>query len=45
VRGGEIDTHEGDGPKGGMVVIEFDGREQATSRVYIVERTVTPPKH
>ncbi|QBI05093.1 DUF1330 domain-containing protein [Pseudoduganella albidiflava] len=29
VRGGSIDTLEGDGPKGGMVVIEFDSRERA----------------
>ena len=29
VRGGKIDALEGDGPKGGMVVIEFDSREQA----------------
>jgi uncharacterized protein (DUF1330 family) len=29
VRGGQINGLEGDGPKGGMVVIEFDSREQA----------------
>jgi uncharacterized protein (DUF1330 family) len=29
VRGGTITTPEGDGPKGGMVVIEFDSKEQA----------------
>jgi uncharacterized protein (DUF1330 family) len=29
VRGGKISTLEGDGPKGGMVVIEFDSKEQA----------------
>jgi uncharacterized protein (DUF1330 family) len=29
VRGGKIDTLEGDGPKGGMVVIEFDSVEKA----------------
>ena len=29
VRGGNITTLEGDGPKGGMVVIEFDSKEQA----------------
>jgi uncharacterized protein (DUF1330 family) len=29
VRGGKINGLEGDGPKGGMVVIEFDSREQA----------------
>jgi len=29
VRGGNIDTVEGNGPKGGMVVIEFDSRKQA----------------
>jgi uncharacterized protein (DUF1330 family) len=65
VRGGKINILEGDGPKGGMVVIEFDSREKAqawydspayrkimpfrhksaTSRVYIVEGTVTPPIH
>jgi len=63
VRGGKISTLEGEGPKGGMVVIEFDSRDQAqawydspayrrlmpirhksaTSRVYIVEGTVSPP--
>lgn len=65
VRGGKINILEGDGPKGGMVVIEFDSREQAqawydspayrkimplrhksaTSRVVIVEGSVTPPSH
>jgi uncharacterized protein (DUF1330 family) len=65
VRGGKISLLEGDGPKGGMVVIEFDSKEKAqawydsaayrkimpirhqsaTSRVYIVEGTVTPPTH
>lgn len=65
VRGGNISTLEGDGPKGGMVVIEFDSKEQAqawydspayrklmpirhrsaSSRVYIVEGSVTPPAH
>ncbi|WP_207221186.1 DUF1330 domain-containing protein [Pseudoduganella lutea] len=65
VRGGKINTLEGDGPKGGMVVIEFDSKAQAqawydspayrkimplrhksaTSRVIIVEGTVTPPSH
>jgi len=65
VRGGNINMLEGDGPKGGMVIIEFDSKEQAqawyespayrkimplrhkstTSRVYIVEGTVTPPSH
>lgn len=65
VRGGNINMLEGDGPKGGMVVIEFDTKEQAqawydspayrkimpirhktaTSRVYIVEGTVTSPGH
>jgi uncharacterized protein (DUF1330 family) len=29
VRGGKINGLEGDGPKGGMVVIEFDSRDQA----------------
>jgi uncharacterized protein (DUF1330 family) len=29
VRGGEISMLEGDGPKGGMVVIEFDSKERA----------------
>jgi uncharacterized protein (DUF1330 family) len=29
VRGGKINGLEGDGPKGGMVVIEFDSSEQA----------------
>lgn len=65
VRGGKISPLEGDDPKGGMVVIEFDSKEKAkawyespayrklmpirhksaTSRVYIVEGTVTPPAH
>jgi len=65
VRGGRISSLEGDGPKGGMVVIEFDTKEHAqawydspayrkimplrqksaTSRVYIVEGTVTAPSH
>jgi uncharacterized protein (DUF1330 family) len=63
VRGGKIATLEGEGPKGGMVMIEFDSVEKAqawyhspayqklmpirhksaTSRVYIVEGSVTPP--
>lgn len=65
VRGGNISTLEGDGPKGGMVIIEFDSKEQAqawydspayrklmpirhrsaSSRVYIVEGSVTAPAH
>lgn len=63
VRGGKIAALEGDGPKGGMVMIEFDSVERAqawyhspayqklmpirhrsaTSRVYIVEGSITPP--
>jgi uncharacterized protein (DUF1330 family) len=65
VRGGKITALEGEEPKGGIVVIEFDSVERAqawydspgyrklmpirhrsaTSRVYIVEGTVTPPAH
>jgi uncharacterized protein (DUF1330 family) len=29
VRGGNISKLEGDGPRGGMVVIKFDSKEQA----------------
>lgn len=63
VRGGKIAALEGEGPKGGMVMIEFDSVERAqawyhspayqklmpirhrsaTSRVYIVEGSITPP--
>jgi uncharacterized protein (DUF1330 family) len=63
VRGGKITALEGEGPEGGMVVIEFDSVDKArawydspayrklmpirhrtaTSRVYIVEGTLTPP--
>lgn len=46
VRGGKIDALEGDGPKGGMVVIEFPSKEKAQgwydSPAY---RTLMPIRH